>query len=82
METEILSQYGQTCIISIQKTILAQMDWHVEDQLELECIDTKLSITKKKAVKRYNLEEILSGVEAMPKEDIVDWGKPQGSKVW
>jgi hypothetical protein len=29
-----------------------------------------------------DLEDILDGMEDTPREDIVDWGEPQGREVW
>lgn len=39
-------------------------------------------VKKLRTLKRYNLSEILNGVENMPKEDIVDWGRPYGREIF
>ena len=41
-----------------------------------------VEVRKIRAIKRYNLEEILAGVESMPKEDIIDWGRPYGREIF
>lgn len=37
---------------------------------------------KNRGVKKYDLDEILQGMEDYPKEDVIDRGEPVGREVW
>lgn len=37
---------------------------------------------KKRKIKKYDLDEILQGMENYSPNDIIDWGEPVGREVW
>jgi antitoxin MazE len=82
MSTLTLSKWGNCLAIRVPKSVLEQNNWQAGDQLDYEFNLGKLTLQKVRKVKKYDLAELLEGMESMPKEDIVDWGAPQGREVW
>ena len=79
MQTITLSLWGKSLALRIPKKVVDKYGMQAGDKINL--IEKKDYFEVRK-IKRYNLEEILAGVETMPKEDIIDWGRPYGREIF
>lgn len=82
MTTITLSQWGNCLALRVPKQVVVANRWKAGDQLEVTQHDDGFAVRKLRKVKKYDLEEILQGMESFPKEDVVDWGEPVGREVW
>jgi antitoxin MazE len=82
MTTITLSQWGNCLALRVPKQVAEANRWKAGDQLEVTQQDDGFAVRKVRKVKKYDLEEILQGMESFPKEDVVDWGEPVGREVW
>ena len=81
MSSMTLSKWGNCLALRIPKQILDNTKWRAGDQLEYDFQDGRLTLKKVRAVKKYDIDELLEGAENMPREDIIDWGDPQGREI-
>ena len=82
MQTITLSLWGKSLALRIPKKVVDKYGMQVGDKINLIEKKDYFEVRKIRAIKCYNLEEILAGVESMPKEDIIDWGRPYGREIF
>ncbi|WP_448339874.1 AbrB/MazE/SpoVT family DNA-binding domain-containing protein [Desulfovibrio piger] len=82
MQTITLSLWGKSLALRIPKKVVDKYGMQAGDKINLIEKKDYFEVRKIRAIKRYNLEEILAGVETMPKEDIIDWGRPYGREIF
>ena len=82
VSTLTLSKWGNCLAIRVPKSVVEKNNWQAGDQLDYEFNLGQLTLKKVRKLKKYNLAEVLEGIENMPIEDIADWGSPQGREVW
>lgn len=82
MQTITLSLWGKSLALRIPKKVVDKYGMQVGDKINLIEKKDYFEVRKIRAIKRYNLEEILAGVESMPEEDIIDWGRPYGREIF
>ena len=82
MTTITLSQWGNCLALRVPKQIVEANRWKAGDQLEVMQNDNGFSVRKARKIKKYDVADILQGMDSFPREDLVDWGKPSGREVW
>lgn len=82
MTTITLSQWGNCLALRVPKQLAEQNRWKAGDQLEVTQQEDGFAVRKVRKVKKYDLEELLEGMERYPREDVVDFGEPVGREVW
>lgn len=76
-----LSLWGKSLALRIPKKIVDKYQMQPGDKISIVEKKDFFEVKKLRTIKRYNLSEILDGVEKMPKEDIIDWGRPYGREI-
>ena len=82
MQTITLSLWGKSLALRIPKKVVDKYGMQAGDKINLIEKKDYFEVRKIRAIKRYNLEESLAGVETMPKEDIIDWGRTNGREIF
>lgn len=79
--TTTLSKWGDSLAIRIPKKMLNANNWKAGDSFIIEQQESGLLIRKTHKAKKYDIEELLSGLDEFKAEDVVDWGKPVGNEI-
>ena len=82
MTTVTLSAWGQSLGLRVPKQMADAQGWKAGDKLSVTEQDGGILIKKPRRIKKYDIEEILQGMENFPREDFVDFGPPVGREVW
>lgn len=82
MTTITLSQWGNCLALRVPKHLVEANRWKAGDQLEVMQNDEGFSVRKVRKIKKYDLADILQGMDSFSREDFVDWGEPVGREVW
>ena len=78
----VLSKWGNSLAFRIPKLVLEANKWQPGDLFDYEVHEGRLTIQKIRKVRKYDAAKLLEGIENMPREEIVDWGVPQGREIW
>ena len=82
MLTVTVAKWGNSIGIRLPKEVAISGQISIGDNLHIEATEDVITLKKVKTIKKYDLADLLSGMEDYPKEDIVDWGSPVGREVW
>jgi antitoxin MazE len=76
MHTEI-KKWGNSAVIRLPASMLAQMRLSVGSQVEIETDGSRL-IIEPSVKRRYRLGDLVAGITEENRHDETDWGKPVG----
>lgn len=82
MTTITLTAWGKSLGLRVPKEVAESHGWKAGDKIQITEQDGGVFLKKPYDIPKYDLEEILQGMENYPAEDIVDWGPPVGREVW
>ena len=82
MLTAKLTRWGNSLGLRIPKQFVDAHNFQDGEVVSLRETADGFSAAKVRKVKRYDLDEILAGVENLPREEFFDWGEPVGREVW
>ena len=77
-----LQKWGNSNAIRIPKHVLAAVNWHENDKVEIEVADGKLSLSKVEIKKSQSLSDVFAGYDGHYTCQEMDWGKAEGNEVW
>ena len=77
-----LSKWGESLAIRIPKKIVEANKWQAGDSFEITPQSSGVLLKKVCKIKKYDIEQLLSGMNEFKAEDVVDWGKPHGQEIW
>ena len=79
MKTQV-ARWGNSLGLRIPKSVAA--DANVSEGDEVEVTVESGAIVVRAAPRRYTLEELLDGLPAGTKPELIDWGPPVGKEEW
>ena len=77
-----VQKWGNSNAIRIPKHILAAVDWHENDKVEIQVADGKLSLCKVTTPDKKSLKDVFAGYEGDYVCQEMDWGKAEGNEAW
>lgn len=75
----ILQKWGNSNAIRLPKTLLDELDWKSNQELDFLITEEGLTL---KPTKKLTIENLFAGFEGRIEEKELDWGQAQGSEVW
>lgn len=79
MKTNIVS-WGNSKALRIPKVYIDVLDWKVNDNLNMEVIDDKLTIEKTN--KEKTIKELFKNYKGTYRPKEIDLGVPVGNEIW
>jgi antitoxin MazE len=76
-----MAKWGNSLAVRIPRTVIRQANLHEGEQLEIEVLGEG-KIVLKSARRRYDLDELVSGITEENRHDETGWGDPRGREVW
>ena len=78
-----VQKWGNSQGLRLAKSILAEAQIHVGDEVNLSVKKGAIHITPAKKIRgRYKLEELVSRIPEEYQNVEIDWGKSVGKEVW
>lgn len=77
-----LSRWGESLALRIPKKITEDKKWQAGDVFEVTAQESGILFKKVRRHKKYDIEELLSGIDEFKAEDLAEWGEPRGREVW
>ena len=78
-----IQKWGNSQGLRIAKTLLADAQINVGDEVEVAVNEGNIIISpRKKERGRYNLKDLVARIPEDYQADEVDWGEPVGKEVW
>ncbi len=82
MTTITLTAWGKSLGLRVPKEVAESNGWKAGDKIQITEQDGGVFLKKPRRIKKYDIEELLAGVEEFKAEDMVDFGPPVGREVW
>ena len=76
-----IGQWGNSLAVRIPKHIAQALNLQPNDAIEFSVVDGKAVIEPVCSPHEFTLDELLSQITE-PSQQEVDWGKPEGEKIW
>lgn len=78
-----IQKWGNSQGIRLPKYILEQINWNVDEVLNIEVKDNSIILKKKSQdYPVIDLEKLFSEYDGEIPIGEIDWGEPQGNEVW
>jgi antitoxin MazE len=77
-----LSRWGESLALRIPKKITEDKKWQAGDVFEVTTQESGILYKKVRRHKKYDIEQLLSGIDEFKAEDSAEWGEPRGREVW
>lgn len=80
MITQKITKWGNSLGIRLPQAIIQQFGWKEGEQIMITAKDDQLILSI--ARPKYELAELLSGVNSDSQHPEVDWGNAEGEEAW
>ncbi len=78
-----IQKWGNSQGIRLAKTLLADAQLGVGDEVDISVKDGFIIVTPAKRIRgRYNLQDLVARIPENYQAGEVDWGEPVGKEVW
>ena len=78
----IISKWGNSQGIRFPKDLLSKLQAKVGSHVNAEFRDGKIIIEPVDIPKKYDIHDLVKGINKKGKKEEFDWGKPEGNEVW
>ena len=78
-----IQKWGNSQGIRLAKTLLADAQLDVGDEVDISVKDGIMIVTPAKRIRgRYNLKDLVARIPENYQAGEIDWGEPVGKEVW
>ena len=76
----VIKKWGNASAIRLPANILKELNWAVNENIDIKIQDNKLILEK--STKRKNILELFENYEGDYKCTEIDWGESIGEEIW